>query len=129
MNADGLWKPIFNLEAAKGIAVTTRQFLFGLFSCLALSTITTIDAAELERVDYRLPEWKSVHFDDAQKAASYVKTFKAIKVECKQESHGDHIDVTFRCPKWQTLTLKTHAEAHQWQDFLKKIGFETKHAH
>jgi len=58
-----------------------------------------------------------------------MKTFKTIKVECKQASHGDHIDVTFRCPKWQTLTLKTHAEAHQWQDFLKKIGFETKHAH
>jgi hypothetical protein len=119
----------FDLKAAKGIAVTTRKFIFGLFCCLALATTATLGAAELERVDYRLTEWKSVHFDDAQQAASYMKTFKAIKVECKQESHGDHIDVSFRSPKWQTLTLKTHAEAHQWQDFLKKIGFETKHAH
>ena len=91
--------------------------------------MTTVDAAGLERVEYRLSDWKSLHFKDAAKAAAYVKTFKSLHIEYKQSSHGDHIDVSYRCPKWQTLTLKSHSDAHNWQDFLKKVGFETKHAH
>lgn len=109
--------------------MTTRNSLLGLLCCLALSSVTTLDAAEIERVEYRLTNWRSVHFGDAQQAASYMEIFKSIHVECKQVSHGDHIDVSFRCPKWQTLTLKTHADAHKWQGFLQKIGFDTKHDH
>jgi hypothetical protein len=88
-----------------------------------------LSAADVERVDFRLTSWKALHFDDARKAQSYFKIFKTIGCECKQESHGDHFDVKFRCPKWRSIALKTHAEAHQWEAFLKKIGFETKHDH
>jgi hypothetical protein len=109
--------------------VSNFKLILGLFCCLALSTIATLDAANVERVEYRLTGWKSVHFKDAAQAASYMKTFKSLHVECKQATHGDHIDVSFRCPKWQTLTLKSHSEAHNFQGFLSKIGFETKHAH
>ena len=59
----------------------TRQLVLGLFCCLALSTISSLQAAELERVDYRLTDWKSVHFKDSKQAASYVSTFKALNVE------------------------------------------------
>ena len=109
--------------------MTTCKLVFGLFFCLALSAITTLEAAEIERVEYRLTDWKSVHFKDAKQASSYMQTFKSLHIECKQAKHGDHIDVSFRCPKWQTLTLKSHADAHNWQGFLDKVGFETKHAH
>lgn len=114
--------------------MTTRKLVLGLFCCSVLALVmnsaaTTLVAAEIERVEYRLTDWKSVHAKDASQAATYVRTFKSLFVECKQVSHGDHIDVSFRCPSWQTLTLKSHAEAHQWQGFLQKVGFETKHEH
>lgn len=107
----------------------TRRSALALPACLCLGFAASLSAAENEKVEYRLAEWKSLHFKDAKQAQSYAKTFKSIGVEFKQESHGDHIDVRFRCPKWRVLTLKTHKEAHQWEDFLKKIGFETKHVH
>ncbi len=106
-----------------------HKLILGLFCCLALSVTISASAANLERVDYRLTAWKSVHFKNAAQAASYMKTFKSLHVECKQSQHGDHVDVSYRCPKWQTLTLKSHAEAHNFQGFLEKIGFETKHSH
>ena len=122
-------KTTFTQKAAKGIAVFARKLTLGMLIGLALITTTSHSTDQIERVDYRLADWKSLHFKDAKQAASYVKTFKAIGVDHKQESHGDHIDVTFRCPKWRTLRLKTHKDAHQWEGFLKKIGFETKHDH
>lgn len=117
------------LEATKGIAVIARRVTLILLTCAALFATFSLSAGQIEKVDYRLATWKSLHFKDASQAASYVKTFKSIGVEHKQESHGAHIDVKFRCPKWRTLKLKTHKEAHQWEDFLKKVGFETKHDH
>lgn len=32
-------------------------------------------------------------------------------------------------PSGGSLNLKDHAEAHKWEAFLKKVGFETKHHH
>lgn len=119
----------FTTKAAKGIAVITHKLTLNLLIGLVLLAPASLSADQIEKVDYRLSAWKSLHFKDAKQAASYVKTFKSIGVEYKQESHGDHIDVTFRCPKWRTLKLKTHKDAHQWEAFLKKIGFETKHDH
>ncbi|MEO8495919.1 MAG: hypothetical protein ABI614_12665 [Planctomycetota bacterium] len=91
--------------------------------------IGSLKADSLEKVDFRLMEWKSFHFDEADQAKQYYETFKGIGCECKQDTHGDHFDVSFRCPKWQSLTLKSHTEAHKWEAFLKKAGFETKHEH
>ncbi len=83
----------------------------------------------MEKVEFRLMAWKSLHFDEARQAKEYSQTFKSLGCECKQESHGNHTDVTFRCPKWRSLSLKSHTEAHKWEAFLKKVGFETKHQH
>lgn len=113
----------------KGIAVSTLKSLAIAAMCVCCIVVGSLKADSLEKVDYRLMAWKSLHFDQASQAKEYHDIFKSIGCECKQESHGDHIDVSFRCPKWRSLNLKDHAEAHKWEAFLKKAGFETKHEH
>lgn len=109
------------MSALKTLTVTM------LFVCCI--AIGSLKADSLERVEFRLMDWKALHFDQASQAKAYYETFKGIGCECKQENHGDHIDVAFRCPKWRSLSLKSHSEAHKWEAFLKKAGFETKHEH
>ncbi|QDT04578.1 hypothetical protein K227x_29700 [Rubripirellula lacrimiformis] len=83
-------------------------------------------AAGKELVEYRLEKWRTTHDDKTGKLA---ETLKKLRCEVKVQSHGGHSDVNYRCPKWQQLALKNHEEAHQWETWLKKLGFETKHAH
>ena len=113
----------------KSIAVSTIKSLTIAALVACCLTAANAQADQLERVEYRLTEWKSLHFDKAEQAKQYYQTFKSIGCEAKQDSHGNHIDVAFRCPKWKSLSLKSHAEAHKWEAFLKKAGFETKHQH
>lgn len=85
----------------KGIAVTTlKLFAIAALCCCSL-TVCSLRADSLEKVEFRLMEWRSLHFDQASQAKEYYETFKSIGCECKQESHGNHIDVAFRCPKWR----------------------------
>lgn len=85
-------------------------------------------AAASELVEYRLEKWKTTHAEGDQKD-KLAATLKKLRCEVKIASHGGHADVNYRCPKWQQLALKSHKEAHQWEGWLKKYGFETKHAH
>lgn len=90
---------------------------------------TSAEAAENEVVEYRLAQWKTIHFDDAKAAKTHVDAVKKLGCEVKQDDHGGHIDVTYRCAEWKKMSLKTHSDAHKWEDWLKKSGFQTKHVH
>ena len=89
----------------------------------------TLPAAQKEVVSYRLKEWKTVEFEDAKKAKTHYDTIKKLGCEVKQNEHAGHIDVTYRCPEWKQIALKSHSDAHKWEKWLKASGFETKHAH
>jgi hypothetical protein len=84
--------------------------------------------AAAEVVAYRLASWKTTHAEGPQ-AEKLVKTLKKLRCEVKVGSHGGHTDVKYRCEKWQSLALKDHQTAHQWESWLKKYGFETRHKH
>ena len=86
-------------------------------------------AVEREIVSFRLQQWKSAHFDDAATAQANFETFTRIGCEAEQHQHGGHFDVRYRSPKWRNISLTSHAEAHQWEGWLKKLGFETTHQH
>lgn len=107
-------------------------YQFSLFCLLALGSVIIAPqsqaAAPAEIVEYRLTKWKTVHAhgDEAEKL---VETLKKMKCEVKVSSHDDHTDVSYRCEKWHRIELKDHATAHQWEEWLKKRGFETKHTH
>ena len=66
---------------------------------------------------------------DARQAETHVKTIKSLGCEAQIHQHDGHFDVTYRCLKWRQMNLKSHEAAHQWEAWLKKAGFETKHQH
>ncbi|MEL6894578.1 MAG: hypothetical protein AAFP90_00550 [Planctomycetota bacterium] len=82
-----------------------------------------------ESVDYQLSTWKKKHLHDAKKAEVIIKTMKALKIEVKTAQHNGHIDLSYRCPKWKKMNLKTHEEAQKWMKWFKDYGFEAKHEH
>ena len=82
-----------------------------------------------ETLAFYLPEWKSMHFDDANKAAQHAATVKKLGCEVKQDSHAGHIDVTYRAAAWKEMQVKDHKMAEQWAGWLSKSGFDVSHAH
>ena len=87
------------------------------------------EAHEKEVVEYRLQKWKTIHFHDVQKAKTHFDALKKLGCEVKQGDHDGHIGVTYRCAEWKKISPKTHSNAHKWEEWLKKSGFETKHVH
>ncbi|NNJ25670.1 hypothetical protein [Alienimonas chondri] len=114
----------------------TRR-LFPLFAAtLALAVFaptapaaSPVEAKADEIVAYRAVKWQSSHFEDADKAATHAKTLKKLGCEVKTGAHGGHTDVSHRCPEWREIALATHEKAHEWEEWLKANGFETRHAH
>ena len=86
-------------------------------------------AADQYIVQYRLTGWKTMHFEETSKAETHFATLKSLGCEAKAGEHGGHIDVTYRCPQWRSLAVKTDAGAHNWEKWLKACGFETAHEH
>ncbi|MCS7466342.1 hypothetical protein NZK35_06590 [Stieleria sp. ICT_E10.1] len=82
-----------------------------------------------ETLAFYLPEWKSMHFDDANKAAQHAATVKKLGCEVKQDSHDGHTDVTYRIAQWKEMEVKDHKMAEQWAGWLSKSGFDVSHAH
>jgi len=86
-------------------------------------------ANQNEIVRYRLIDWKAKHIHDTKKAETIAATLKKLGCEVQQFSHNGHIDVKYRCPEWHELKLKTHEDAHKWENWLKEFGFTTEHKH
>ncbi|WP_237607330.1 hypothetical protein [Roseimaritima sediminicola] len=82
-----------------------------------------------EEVRYRCVEWQTKHIHDNDKAGKIAKTLADLKCEVERAEHDGHIDLKYRCPEWRKMTLKTHEEAHKWEEWLKQYGFETEHHH
>ena len=82
-----------------------------------------------ESIAYRLPKWKTLHFDDSTKATQHLSTVKKLGCAAKKESHGGHIDVSYRSPKWKSFEVANDKLAHQWEAWLTGAGFETVHGH
>ena len=82
-----------------------------------------------ETISFQLPQWKTMHFDDAAKAKQHADMVKKLGCEVKQGQHAGHIDLTYRCVEWASMTVETHELAEQWSGWLKGSGFDVSHAH
>jgi len=80
-------------------------------------------------IAYRLPDGKTMHFDDPQKAAAHLQAVQKLGCEVAQAEHTGHGDVSYRCVKWTALTVADDKLAHQWEAWLQAAGFETLHGH
>ena len=86
-------------------------------------------AQQAYTVDYQLPAWKTLHFDDPGKADLHYRTIRGLGCEATKRAHGDHTDVTYRCVQWRRIDLTSDASAHNWEHWLQASGFKTKHTH
>lgn len=84
-----------------------------------------------ETIQLRLTDWETVHLTgpEMKSAREFTATLQEIGCSVKSHAHGDHADVSYRCPTWATIHVPDDAAADQWQEWLKSHGFETKHAH
>jgi hypothetical protein len=82
-----------------------------------------------ETIAFQLPQWKTMHFDDAAKASQHTATLKQMGCEVSQDNHARHIDVRYRCVEWRSLEVKDHQLAAQWEGWLKASGFDVSHGH
>lgn len=96
--------------------------------CLTLVTFT-ITSQAAESIAYRLSESKQLHFDDASKAEQHLAAVKKLGCEASMNSRRGHTDVAYRSATWQVMEVANDKLAHQWEDWLKKAGFETIHGH
>ena len=87
------------------------------------STGTTPKMAK--KVGFRLTQWKTIHSDNNQQALDNMKVLRQIGCEVQQASHGNHIDIKFRCPSWKTINTDDESKSMQWQDWLMAKNFET----
>lgn len=108
-----------------------RKLLFAV-GCAVIwgsTLVSSADAASNEEVEFRLTKWKAAHFHNEKDAQKVFDTLKQLGCEVKKEAHNGHTDVVYRCGSWRVHKAKTHDEAHQWEEWFKTYGFETKHSH
>lgn len=98
-----------------------------------LSVAATMKAALPEDQGFvialRLPDAKTMHFNDPTKAQKHADAVKKLGAEVQLEQHEGHSDVTYRTVGWKSLEVASDELAHQWEDWLKAAGFETLHGH
>ena len=99
-----------------------------IFCCLALAAVVNTSEAG-EAIAYRLSKTKTMHFDDARRAEQHLAAVKKLGCEARMDSHSGHSDVIYRSLKWQVMEVANDKLAHQWEDWLKKAGFEAIHGH
>jgi len=113
--------------------VRRRPFLrHWLIAAAALAILPNASAEEPKAetsIAYRLPDGKTMHFDDPQKAADHLQAVQKLGCEVAKAEHAGHGDVSYRCTKWKALTVENDKLAHQWQEWLTGAGFETLHGH
>ena len=76
------------------------------------------------KIGFRMSNWKTIHGDGTAATKQFVETLEKIGCEVKQNQHGDHVDVSFRCPNWTAFSMQTEAQVQQWQQWLQDNEFE-----
>ena len=115
-------------EEVKGMNTNLATLFLIIVGFVALCLGAGIVSAG-EVVKFRLPKEKTVHLKDESTAKSYAQSLKKLGCDHRLDGHAGHFDLTMNCPKWRDAEFPDHSAAHKWQDWLKSLGFETKHEH
>ena len=79
----------------------------------------------IKKVGFRMANWRNIHGDGTKATTDLISTLKKIGCEVKQNKHGGHVDIAFRCPSWKTVSVQNDAQSSQWHQWLVKNKFET----
>lgn len=80
-----------------------------------------------QRISFRTVKPVAGHFQTKQEAVAAAKTLKQIGCATKTAEHNGHIDVTYECRFWRSLTLNDAAEVQKWNKWLTAKGFAVVH--
>ena len=73
---------------------------------------------------FTLPAWKTIHFNDDDKAVEHVTIAKKLGCTVQQREHAGHTDVTYRCSDWKVLTVEDAKDLETWVKWLTSAGFD-----
>ena len=99
------------------------------FAILSIVCASVSAAESGESVAYRAKEWKSLHVENEADVQRTIDMLKKLGCETRLDQHNGHSDVTFRSPEWKEVTLDSHENADQWEQWLTRNGFQTLHGH
>ncbi len=88
-------------------------------------TATATQAAVVKKVGFRMANWHTVHGDGTKATTDMISTLQEIGCEVKQDNHGGHMDISFRCPSWKTVNVQDDDQSNQWHQWLVDNEFET----
>ncbi|MCA9051205.1 MAG: hypothetical protein KDA89_20855 [Planctomycetaceae bacterium] len=108
-----------------------RTILNSILQCVVITALLNgaAQAAEQITVAYRAGASVTQHFDDQVKASRHAEAVRKLGCEVSVTEHSGHTDVSYRSTPWRSLSFSGEQLAHQWEDWLKRAGFETLHAH
>jgi len=79
----------------------------------------------VKKVGFRMASWRTIHGDGTKATTDLVTTLQKIGCEVKQDNHGGHTDISFRCPSWKTVSVQNDDQSNQWHQWLVGNEFET----
>ena len=81
--------------------------------------------ASTKKVGFRLTKWKTIHTNSEDEAQETIGALQKIGCEVDSNTHGDHIDVKYRCSQWKSIELATDQLVNQWSSWCEAKGMET----
>ena len=81
--------------------------------------------ALVKRVGFRMTNWQTIHSDGTPATQERITTLQNIGCEVRQDNHGGHVDIGFRCPTWKTISVQDDDQSDQWRNWLVENEFET----
>ncbi|QDT04449.1 hypothetical protein K227x_28400 [Rubripirellula lacrimiformis] len=76
-----------------------------------------------EYLAFRLPLWKTSHFDDAAQAEKQIARLAKFGCETKQDQNN----VSYRCTNWCSIQGESPRQSQRWGQWLTTLGFEISH--
>ncbi|MCA9191397.1 MAG: hypothetical protein KDB03_06540 [Planctomycetales bacterium] len=74
---------------------------------------------------YRVASWKSLHFNDPEKAKEQASVFGKLGCELQTTPHNGHTDLKYRTRSWKAMELESKNQIELWLEWFSQTGFET----
>jgi len=117
----------FHCNAIK-LTLAVAVFLISVVPAIAQvaeqATATQVSASA-KKIGFRVSEWKTIHSHDASVMQTEMETLTKIGCEVTTASHGNHVDLKYRCSNWKTIEVPTDDLSSQWTVWLADKEMET----
>lgn len=92
-----------------------------------LLSATPTATSKTKRLSFRTQRATTAHFNTEKEAKETTATLKQLGCETKTAQHDGHIDVTYECKFWRSLSVKETKDVAQWEKWLASKGFVVVH--